>query len=154
MKNYVNTGDIVEVTAPAGGVTSGAGVIAGALFGVALVSAEAGQPVNICTKGLYELPKLNTANIAAGGRVSWDAVNGRCVAPGTGFFPIGVATVAAGNGTTTVRVRLDGISTGCGERPVRGTGHRLLPHRGCDRRGRQRHDHGSRAPRRDQHRMR
>jgi hypothetical protein len=33
------------------------------------------------------------------------------VLPGTGMVPIGIATIAAGNGVTTVRVRLDGVAT-------------------------------------------
>jgi hypothetical protein len=33
------------------------------------------------------------------------------VLPGTGKVPIGIATLAAGNGVTTVRVRLDGVAT-------------------------------------------
>jgi len=31
--------------------------------------------------------------------------------PATGMFPLGVATLAAGNGTATIKVRLDGIAT-------------------------------------------
>jgi hypothetical protein len=33
------------------------------------------------------------------------------VTPGTGRFPVGIATEAAGTGTTSVAVRLDAIST-------------------------------------------
>ena len=31
--------------------------------------------------------------------------------PGTGMVPIGIATIAAGNGVTTVHVRLNGVAT-------------------------------------------
>jgi hypothetical protein len=43
--------------------------------------------------------------------VAWDEAAMQVVLPGTGMVPIGIATVAAGNGVATVRVRLDGIST-------------------------------------------
>lgn len=111
MKNYIQSGELVEATAPTGGVTSGDGVLIGNLFGVAGGTAAEGYAFTLATKGVYELPKLNTAVLAAGGRVSWDAANSRCDAPGAGKAPIGVAVEAAGNGTTTVKVRLDGVST-------------------------------------------
>ena len=111
MKNFVQDGEIIEVIAPTGGVTSGDGVLIGALFGVAAATGAEGAAVNIVTEGVFMLPKLSTAVFAAGGKVSWDDTNSRCDAPGTGLYPVGAATVAAGNGTTTVKVRLDGVST-------------------------------------------
>ena len=99
MKNFVQRGDIITVTAPAGGVTSGQGVLVGNLFGVAAKT------------GVYELPKLASAVIAAGARVAWDNTAKQVVLPGTGMVPIGIATLAVGNGVATVRVRLDGVAT-------------------------------------------
>jgi hypothetical protein len=49
--------------------------------------------------------------IAQGARVAWDAAEKRIDLPGTGFYPVGIATEAAGDGVTTVRVRLDGVAT-------------------------------------------
>jgi hypothetical protein len=37
--------------------------------------------------------------------------SGQGVLPGTGMVPIGIATLAAGNGIATVRVRRDGVAT-------------------------------------------
>ncbi|KAA1052958.1 DUF2190 family protein [Azospirillum argentinense] len=111
MKNFIQSGNLIEVTAPAGGVTSGDGTVIGSLFGIAGSSAVEGTSVTIATKGVFELPKLSTAILATGGKVSWDADNSRCDAPGTGKYPIGVAVEAAGNGTSTVKVRLDGTAT-------------------------------------------
>ena len=108
-KTFVQTGDTVTVAAPAGGVASGAGVLVGALFGVALT--EAAADVSIQTKGVWMLPKLTTAVITQGAAVSWDADPGQVVVPGIGHYPIGVAIEAAGNGVTTVKVRLDGVAT-------------------------------------------
>jgi predicted RecA/RadA family phage recombinase len=111
MKNFIQRGDMITVTAPAGGVTSGQGVLVGNLFGVAAKNAAEGESVEIAAVGVYELPKLASAVIAAGARVAWDDAVKQVVLPGTGKVPIGIATSAAGNGVATVRVRLDGIAT-------------------------------------------
>ncbi len=111
MKTFIQTGDVITLAAPSGGVTSGDGVIVGNLFGVAATTAAAGDPVALATRGVYELPKRTTATFTAGTVVSYDMPNRRCDAPGSGFYPIGTATEAAGNGTATVQVRLDGTAT-------------------------------------------
>jgi predicted RecA/RadA family phage recombinase len=111
MKNFIQRGDMVTVTAPTGGVTSGQGVLVGNLFGVAAKTAAEGESVEIATVGVYELHKLASAVIAAGARVAWDDTAKQVVLPGAGKAPIGIATLAAGNGVATVRVRLDGIAT-------------------------------------------
>jgi len=111
MKNFIQSGDLIEATAPAGGVTSGDGVMIGNLFGVAGGTAAEGYAFTLATKGVYELPKRSTATFTSGGVVSWDVSLKHCDAPGSGLYPIGAATEAAGNGTTTVKVRLDGVST-------------------------------------------
>lgn len=92
-------------------MTSGDGVVIGALFGVASKTAAAGETVTIATTGVFDLPKLASAVIAAGDPVAWDDTAKQINVPGTGRYPIGTAIEAAGNSTTTVRVRLDGVAT-------------------------------------------
>jgi len=111
MKTFIQRGDMISVAAPTGGVTSGQGVIVGNLFGVAAMSVAEGESVEIATVGVYELPKFASAVIAAGAHVAWDDTAKEVVLPDTGMVPIGIATVAAGNGVTTVQVRLDGVAT-------------------------------------------
>jgi predicted RecA/RadA family phage recombinase len=111
MKNYIQNGDVITVTAPAGGVAAGQGLLVGNLFGIASNSVAEGESVEMATVGVYELPKLVTAVIGAAGRVAWDDAAKQVVLPGVGKVPIGTATIAAGNGVATVRVRLDGIAT-------------------------------------------
>jgi predicted RecA/RadA family phage recombinase len=112
MKTFIQNGDVITVTAPSGGVASGDGVIVGSLFGVAAFTAAEGEAVEIATRGVYVLSKEPTAVIAAGDQVAWDATEKRIDLPGTGgLYPVGIATEAAGNGITTVRVRLDGAAT-------------------------------------------
>lgn len=111
MKNYIQEGRMVTLAAPAGGVTSGDGVVIGALFGIASKTAAASETLTIATEGVFDLPKLASAVIAAGAKVSWDDAAKQVNAPGTGRYPIGTAIEAAGNGATIARVRLDGVAT-------------------------------------------
>ncbi len=111
MRNYVQKGDVIGITAPAGGVLSCQGILIGNLFGVATTDAAAGHTVELATRGVYNLPKAANVALAAGDRVSWDAINGQIVAPASGMAPVGIVILAAANGTTSARVRLDGVST-------------------------------------------
>ncbi|MBN8936802.1 MAG: DUF2190 family protein [Rhizobiales bacterium] len=111
MKTFIQNGDVITVTAPTGGVTSGGGVIVGALFGIAAFTAAEGEAVEIAVRGVYVLPKEPTAVIAAGAQVAWNATARQIDLPDTGLYPVGIATEAVGNGITTVRVRLDGVAT-------------------------------------------
>jgi predicted RecA/RadA family phage recombinase len=87
MKNYIQEGRMITVAAPAGGVTSGDGVV----FGVASKTAAAGETVTIATEGVFDLPKLASAVIAAGDAVAWDNTAKLVNAPATGRYPIGIA---------------------------------------------------------------
>lgn len=111
MKNYIQEGRMITVAAPVGGVASGDGVVIGALFGVASKTAAAGETVTIATEGVFDLPKLASAVIAAGDPVAWDDTAKQVNVLGTGRYPIGIAIEAAGNGAATVRMRLDGVAT-------------------------------------------
>lgn len=111
MQNYIQNGQVITVTTPAGGVTSGEGMIIGNIFGIAAYAAAVGDPLELATTGIYQLPKATAAVLTVGARVAWDNTARNINAPGTGRFPVGIATEAAGNGITSVAVRLDGIGT-------------------------------------------
>jgi predicted RecA/RadA family phage recombinase len=108
MKNFVQPGQNVTVTAPAGGVTSGDPVMIEALFGVATREADAGETVVIATTGVYTLPKTSTDDIAVGAAVYFDSSAGEVtLSDGSGSNPmVGHAVTAAGNPSATVAVRL------------------------------------------------
>jgi predicted RecA/RadA family phage recombinase len=109
MKNYVQKGDIVPVTAPAD-VASGAGVLVGLLFGVATKAALSGAPVEILTEGLVTLPKATGAGINEGVRVFWDNSAKNVTTTTTGNTCIGWA-IGPGNyasGDTSIKVKLGG----------------------------------------------
>lgn len=111
MKNYIQNGHVITAAAPTGGIASGEGLIVGSIFGVAAYSAADGEPVELATTGVYKLPKATAAVLTVGARVAWDNTAKNINVPGAGRFPVGVATEAAGNGISSVAVRLDGVGT-------------------------------------------
>ena len=111
MQNYIQNGHVITVTTPAGGVAAGEGAIIGNIFGIAAYSAAVGEPVELATTGVYQLPKATAAVLTVGARVAWDNTAKNINVPGAGRFPVGIATEAAGNGITSVAVRLDGVAT-------------------------------------------
>lgn len=109
MKNYVQPGNTVTLTAPYD-VASGAGLLVGSLFGVASAAALSGAAVEAAIVGVFDLNKLGTDTIDPGQKVYWDNTNKRVTETASGNSLIGAALATAGNGATTVRVRLNGIS--------------------------------------------
>ncbi|MFN3615497.1 MAG: DUF2190 family protein [Rubrimonas sp.] len=111
MKNYLQNGHIIRVTTPTGGIASGNALIVGTIFGIAAYSAAEGDPLELATTGVYKLPKASAAVLTVGARVAWDNTAKEVTTPAAGRFPIGVAVETAGNGVTSVGVRLDGVAT-------------------------------------------
>ena len=107
MKNFVQPGDSLNVTAPYT-VTSGQGVLVGGLFGVAAFDAANGAAVELQVEGVFDLTKEPALAIAQGARVFWDISNRRVTTTSNGNFPIGAATVAAASSDTNVRTWIDG----------------------------------------------
>jgi predicted RecA/RadA family phage recombinase len=112
MKNFVQPGDLVTVAAPTGGIASGQGVLIGALFGVAAITQAEGSDVEIATRGVFDLAKMNGAEFTPGAAVYWDAATKTAAAgisTAGGDARIGVALEVAGPSAATVRCRLDGV---------------------------------------------
>ncbi|MGO8847739.1 MAG: DUF2190 family protein [Methylocella sp.] len=111
--NFVQDGKVLTLTAPAGGLLSGQGVLVGAIFGVSQNTVAAGAPAEIGVVGVWSLPKAASPIVfAAGAPVFWDKTNNVCTSVSLAHYPIGVATVAAAASDVSVTVRLDGVSTG------------------------------------------
>lgn len=108
MKNYIQPGETLTVTAPSGGVVSGQPVLINSLFGVCATTQAEGAEVEIDTVGVFELAKVTTDVIAAGEKLYWDAGAAKLTkTAGSGSKPlVGVAVTAAGNGATVIRIRL------------------------------------------------
>jgi predicted RecA/RadA family phage recombinase len=105
MKNFIQRGETVTVAAPAD-VLSGAGVLVGALFGIASFDAKSGNDVEICTVGVYTLPKTSAQAWTVGAKIYWDGT--KCTtADGSGAnMLIGHALKVADNPSDAGVVRL------------------------------------------------
>lgn len=113
MKNFIQPGNVLTLTAPAA-LASGQGAAIGVLLAVATNAIASGAAGEFRVSGVIELPKDNS-NIAAGARVNWDVDPGQIStgSPTNGdLVGVGVAVAAAGTGAATVRVLLTpGIAT-------------------------------------------
>lgn len=111
MKNFIDHGDMVPVTAPYA-VTSGQGAKVGQLFGVAANDAGNGAELVIKTRGTFELTKIGSQAWGVGALVYWDNTNKRCTTVASGNLLIGAAVVAVGSGAgeTLGTVRLNGTA--------------------------------------------
>ena len=109
MKNYIQPGHTITLTAPAA-VTSGSGLLVGAIFGIAAHDAASGEPVETLTVGVIDINKVGSQAWAVGDKIYWDNTNKRTTKTATDNTLIGVALGVVGSGAdeTTGRVRLNG----------------------------------------------
>lgn len=112
MKNYVQSGEFLEITAGAA-YSAGDLVEFGTLHGVAVADIANGANGIICMEGVFTLPKLTAASAdacTAGGPVyfSSGSVSGSD-SSGTRKL-VGYAMAAAAQAATTVNVRLANFS--------------------------------------------
>jgi predicted RecA/RadA family phage recombinase len=107
MKNYVQNGKNVDVTAPYA-VASGGGVLVGALFGVAVADIANGETGTICTEGVYTLAKASGAGTggAQGAKAYWDNTAKKVTGVAGDNVAIGYFMAAAATADTSATVRL------------------------------------------------
>lgn len=105
MKNYIESGDVVTLPAPAA-VSSGDLVAVGKLHGVAQTNAESGADVALATRGVFELPKASAQAWTVGAKIYWDGTE--CTTTATSNTLIGCAMAVAANPSATGIVRLNG----------------------------------------------
>lgn len=104
--NYVQRGENLTITGPA--ATNGQPIFAGDIIGIALHSASAGQPVDLATTGVWELPKVAADDVALGAAIYWDAAASLATiddASGANA-QVGVAVAAAIVNAANVKLRL------------------------------------------------
>jgi predicted RecA/RadA family phage recombinase len=104
--NYKHPGDVLDLTAPAGGVESGMGYVIGDVFVVATADADAAAEFQGQVTGVWELPKTSAQAWTEGQPIAWDAANDRADSNLTLGPVIGVATAAADNPSSVGWVRL------------------------------------------------
>ncbi|WP_112309343.1 DUF2190 family protein [Pseudogemmobacter bohemicus] len=71
MKNYVQPGNTITLTAPYA-VASGDGLLVGSIFGVAAGTAALGEAVEAALVGVCDLKKVASQAWAAGDKIYWD----------------------------------------------------------------------------------
>lgn len=112
MKNYVQGGNTLTVTAPYA-LTSGDGCLVGSIFGVAVLTALISTPVEINTTGVYTLPRTTGGATAwaVGDRIYWDDTTKKCTKTASTNKLIGVAAAVTVDADLTGNVRLSGAFT-------------------------------------------
>ena len=103
MKNFISTGDIIEVIAPAN-VKSGDIVEVGKLVGIACTDALSGAPVNIKTSGCFTVKKVSAQAWTVGAPVY--VASGEATTTASTNTPLGHALAIAANPSGTGVVRL------------------------------------------------
>src|SRR5690606_35671520 len=100
-------GDVIEATAPSGGINAGEGLQVGAReFGIALETKAQGETVQLATKGVFRVAKTSGTDISAGDLLYWDSDPGEVNKTTLNQIAVGIAQEAAGTSATTVAMRL------------------------------------------------
>lgn len=113
MKTYVQKGECMTITAAAT-TTSGQVVAVGNTLGVATGDIANGAKGEICIVGVFTVPKVSGAVIAAGETLTWDAsaaaFDDNLATPASGDITgaAAIAFEAAGNGVTSMAVKFTG----------------------------------------------
>ena len=100
MKNYIQDGDTLTVTAPAA-VASGDFVQVGRIRGIAVTSVDSGAPVELKTTGVFSIPKTGTEEFATVGLPVYVVLSGN-----------GVKTVTTASTTANVLVGINVATSG------------------------------------------
>lgn len=113
MKNFVQNGEVMELTAPYARL-SGEGALIGAMFGVATVDVASGARANFILEGVVTLKKTSAQAWTEGALIYWDNTNKECTTTSTANTRIGCAAAAATNPSDTGSVRLNGTAAPTG----------------------------------------
>ncbi len=107
--SFIQRGDVMTYTAPAGGVTAGLPLLIGALLVVPQETVAAGLPFDGYVTGVVTGPKVNTEAWTEGQSIYWAAGTSKFTTTATANYYAGVAAAAAAAADATGQVRLNGI---------------------------------------------
>jgi len=111
MKNFSQKGNTMDMTAPAGGVTSGFPVLIGGLIVVPVADADVGETFAGLACGVGEFAKVAAQAWTQGDVVYWDVSEAEFTKTASGNYKAGVAAQDVGADVELGLVRLDGVST-------------------------------------------
>jgi len=109
MAYYRAPGNVLDFTAPSGGVTAGLFYLIGAFVIFANVTAAEGEKFAGVTNGLFtDVVKATGSAWTEGAKIYWDNGNSRFTTSASGNTLVGFAAEAAASGDTTGSVYLTG----------------------------------------------
>ena len=103
---FVQPGQVLDYT-PGSNVTAGQVVLIGVRIGVALTAIAANATGPLQVSGVFNIAKLSTDVVAQGAALYWDNGNSRLTTTSAGNTLAGYAAAAAGNGATTVAIKIN-----------------------------------------------
>lgn len=109
MKNRVCNGDVLDFTAPSGGVTSGVAVKIGALIAIAVITAAQGEAATGHTEGVFDHAAATHATDqawAVGDVIYWDDTAKVFTKTSSGNTKAGYAVAVKASTAATGRIRL------------------------------------------------
>ena len=107
MKNYIQQGDTLTLTAPYN-VVAGAAFKVGSIIAIATSAASSTATVEGLTTGVVEVAKVSAQAWTVGAPIYWDDTAKLMTTTSTSNTLAGVATAVAANPSATGRVRLNG----------------------------------------------
>jgi predicted RecA/RadA family phage recombinase len=107
MKTGIQVGNILSLTAPAGGVVSGVPVIINDITVVPATDAAVGLPFEGAVEGVYEVPKTTPEVWAEGEKIYWDPGTSKATNVVGALFKMGVVAKAAVSAATVGNVKLE-----------------------------------------------
>jgi predicted RecA/RadA family phage recombinase len=106
MKNYVQEGDVITLTAPYD-VDAGEGMLVGSLFGIATTDGASGAEVEAYIgEGVFDIDKVDAQAWTQGASIYWDNSAKLVTTTSSGNTFVGFAVRIEANPTSTGRVRL------------------------------------------------
>ena len=105
---YISGGNTVDYTAGGSAITSGQVVLIGTRVGVAKDAIAANSAGVLHVTGVWSAAKLSSDVVTQGAALYWDNTNSRFTLTSAGNTLAGWAFAAAGNGVTTVQIKLLG----------------------------------------------
>lgn len=127
MNNSIQTGKVITLTAPAGGVVSGVPVQIGQLLVVPVATVAQGLPFEGDTMGVFTLLKDTAQALTEGQLVYWDDTASEISTTAAGNLLAGFAIQDALAADATAPIRLDGIAQSSGRLGVFSNLNRPLP---------------------------
>ena len=105
MKNFIQQGLVIDIVLAAN-IASGAGLLTGQLFGVAVEAGVTGDTIGVQTEGVFDLTYGVAATAAVGDLIYWDDTAKTVTKTASTNKKIGICVKAAASAAATMRVKL------------------------------------------------